>query len=67
MSREPTEHAYNSVFRADDDAPVNDQVWGMNTWCAPVRHLRRNDSGGMFDTYAEGFHAVGKTAGPVEG
>lgn len=58
---------YNSVYRADDQVLVNAHVWGVNAYGAPVWHLRRSASGGMFDTYAESFHAVWETARPVEG
>ncbi|MFB6690600.1 helix-turn-helix domain-containing protein [Streptomyces virginiae] len=57
---------YNSLYRADDQALVNAHVWGVNAYGAPVWHLRRQDSGGMFDTYADSFNAVWETAHPVE-
>jgi hypothetical protein len=41
---------YNSIYRADDQALVNAHVWGVNAYGAPVWHLRRSGSGGMFDT-----------------
>ncbi|MEU4349142.1 XRE family transcriptional regulator [Streptomyces sp. NPDC023838] len=58
---------YNSVYRADDQVLVNAHVWGVNAYGAPVWHLRRNSSGGVFDTYAESFNAVWEMARPVEG
>ncbi|MFG2980637.1 helix-turn-helix domain-containing protein [Streptomyces sp. NPDC048258] len=57
---------YNSLYRADDQVLVNAHVWGVNAYGAPVWHLRRHDSGGMFDTYADSFDAVWETARPVE-
>ncbi|MCX5584574.1 helix-turn-helix domain-containing protein [Streptomyces erythrochromogenes] len=57
---------YNSLFRADDQVLVNAHVWGVNAYGAPVWHLRRHDSGGMFDTYADSFNAVWETALLVE-
>ncbi|MER7768219.1 helix-turn-helix domain-containing protein [Kitasatospora sp. NPDC096140] len=57
---------YNSLYRADDELLVNAHVWGANAFAAPVWHIRRNGSGGMFDTYAESFDAVWETARPVE-
>lgn len=57
---------YNSLYRADDQVLVNAHVWGVNAYGAPVWHLRRHESGGMFDTYADSFHAVWETARPVE-
>ncbi|MFD3804955.1 XRE family transcriptional regulator [Streptomyces sp. NPDC058619] len=57
---------YNTLYRADDQVLVNAHVWGVNAYGAPVWHLRRHDSGGMFDTYADSFNAVWETARPVE-
>ncbi|MFF8729956.1 helix-turn-helix domain-containing protein [Streptomyces sp. NPDC015171] len=56
---------YNSIYRADDQALVNAHVWGVNAYGAPVWHLRRSESGGLFDTYASSFDAVWDTATPV--
>ena len=57
---------YNSMYRADDELLVNAHIWGANAFAAPVWHLRRNGSGGLFDTYAESFNAVWDTARPIE-
>ncbi|MFI1950680.1 XRE family transcriptional regulator [Streptomyces xinghaiensis] len=57
---------YNSVYRADDQLMANAHVWGVNAYGAPVWHLRRNGDGGIFDTYAQSFDAVWKTAKPVQ-
>lgn len=57
---------YNSIYRADDQMIVNAHVWGANAYGAPVWHLRRHGGGGLFDTYAESFDAVWRTAIPVE-
>ncbi|CAL9305870.1 XRE family transcriptional regulator [Streptomyces sp. SudanB66_2053] len=56
---------YNSLYRADDEQLVNAHVWGVNAYAAPVWHLRRHETGGMFDTYADSFDAVWATATPV--
>ncbi|MFJ5849049.1 XRE family transcriptional regulator [Streptomyces sp. NPDC092903] len=56
---------YNSLYRADDQQLVNAHVWGVNAYAAPVWHLRRHETGGMFDTYAESFDAVWATATPA--
>ncbi|MGW0185437.1 helix-turn-helix domain-containing protein [Streptomyces sp. NPDC003362] len=58
---------YNSLYRADDQMLVNAHVFGTNAYRSPVWHLRRNDPGGMFDTYADSFEAVWQTARPAEG
>jgi hypothetical protein len=57
---------YNSLYRADDQMLVNAHVYGTNAYRAPVWHLRRNDQGGMFDTYTDSFEAVWQAARPVE-
>lgn len=57
---------YNSLYRADDEVLVNAHVWGVNAYGAPVWHLRRHETGDMFDTYADSFDAVWETARPVE-
>ncbi|MEV0041560.1 helix-turn-helix transcriptional regulator [Streptomyces sp. NPDC050804] len=54
-----------TLYCADDQQLVNAHVWGVNAYAAPVRHLRRHETGGMFDTYAESFDAVWATATPV--
>ncbi|MGH3313891.1 MAG: helix-turn-helix domain-containing protein [Streptomyces sp.] len=56
---------YNSVYRAGDQMLVNTHVYGLNAFGAPVWHLRRQDQGGLFDTYAASFEAVWATAGPA--
>ncbi|GAA4976313.1 hypothetical protein GCM10023257_11660 [Streptomyces hyderabadensis] len=56
---------YNSLYRSDDQQLVNAHVGGVNAYAAPVWHLRRHETGGMFDTYAESFDAVWTTATPV--
>lgn len=56
---------YNSLYRVDDQVLVNAHVWGVNTYGAPVWHLRRTEGGSMFNTYAESFNAVWSTAQEV--
>jgi hypothetical protein len=56
---------YNSFLRADDQQLVNAHVRGVNAYAAPVWHLRRHETGGMFDTYAASVDAVWATATPV--
>lgn len=56
---------YNSIYRADDQLLANAHVWGVNAYGAPVWHLRRNEAGGIFDTYAQSFEAVWTTAKPL--
>lgn len=56
---------YTSIYRADDQLLANAHVWGVNAYGAPVWHLRRNEAGGIFDTYAQSFEAVWTTAKPL--
>ncbi|GAA3489235.1 XRE family transcriptional regulator [Streptomyces cremeus] len=56
---------YNSLYRADDQALINAHVWGTNAYRAPVWHLRRNGTGGLFDTYADSFESVWQTGQEV--
>lgn len=56
---------YTSIYRADDQLLANAHVWGVNAYGAPVWHLRRNEAGGIFDTYAQRFEAVWTTAKPL--
>ncbi|MYT11922.1 hypothetical protein YWIDRAFT_01149 [Streptomyces sp. SceaMP-e96] len=53
---------YNSIYRGDDQLLTNAHVWGVNAYGAPVWHLRRNGTDGIFDTYAQSFEAVWTTA-----
>src|SRR5207245_6075211 len=39
---------YNSIYRFDDVMLVNSYVWGLSAFSAPVLHLRRLVSGGVF-------------------
>ncbi|GAA4662327.1 hypothetical protein GCM10023324_10850 [Streptomyces youssoufiensis] len=56
---------YNSIYRADDQMLVNAHAWGVNAYAAPVWHLKRAGTAGIFDTYATSFAAIWKSAVPV--
>ncbi|MBV8942597.1 MAG: hypothetical protein JO240_12790 [Solirubrobacterales bacterium] len=56
---------YNSIYRFDDVMLVNTHVWGLSAFAAPVLHLRRLVTGGLFDTFAQSFEAVWTTATPA--
>jgi hypothetical protein len=56
---------YNSVYRFDDEMLVNTHVFGLSAFAAPVLHLRRLASGGLFDTYADSFETVWASALPA--
>jgi hypothetical protein len=55
---------YNSLFRYDGDLLVNPHVWGQPASANPLLHLRRIDSAGWFDNYAQSFEAVWDSAKP---
>lgn len=55
---------YASLFRYDDEMIVNPHIWGQPASANPALHLRRLDSWGWFDRYADSFDAVWTMATP---
>ncbi|WP_053648136.1 XRE family transcriptional regulator [Streptomyces sp. XY431] len=55
---------YNSLFRYDSDLLVNPHVWGQPASANPLLHLKRVDSTGWFDNYAQSFEAVWDSSRP---
>ncbi|MFG2629696.1 XRE family transcriptional regulator [Streptomyces sp. NPDC048473] len=55
---------YTSLFRYDDDLLINPHVWGQPASANPLLHLKRVDSAGWFDNYAQSFDAVWAGARP---
>ncbi|MGY3680828.1 transcriptional regulator with XRE-family HTH domain [Streptomyces sp. TE33382] len=55
---------YTSLFRYDDDLLINPHVWGQPASANPLLHLKRVDSSGWFDNYAQSFDAVWAGARP---
>jgi transcriptional regulator with XRE-family HTH domain len=57
---------YNSIYRFDDEMIVNPHVYGKIASHAPALHLKKlsNDSGDLFNMYAESFDAVWDGATP---
>ncbi|MCX2734457.1 XRE family transcriptional regulator [Saccharopolyspora sp. NFXS83] len=53
---------YNSLYRFDEEMIVNPHVYGKLASHAPALHLRRLDSGDLFNTYADSFDAVWSAA-----
>jgi len=53
---------YNSIYRADDEMLVNPHVYGIGAYMAPVLHLRRLSSGGLFETYANSIEHTWQNA-----
>lgn len=49
---------YNSVYRGDNEMLVNTHIYGTNAYASPMLHLRRRESGGMFDLYIESVESV---------
>lgn len=57
---------YNSVFRFDDEMLVTPHLYGVHGFHAPLLHLRRLHSEGIFDRFAAHFEAIWETATPVK-
>lgn len=49
---------YNSVFRFDEDMLVTPHMYGTPGYRAPLLHVRRLTSGGIFDAFASHFERV---------
>jgi transcriptional regulator with XRE-family HTH domain len=56
---------YNSIFRYDDQMLVNQHVFGVYGYLAPLIHLRRQEEGSdLFDLYARSFEKVWRRSSP---
>ncbi|MFI6469852.1 XRE family transcriptional regulator [Streptomyces sp. NPDC050516] len=55
---------YTSLFRYDDTLLVNPHIYGQPASANPLLHLKRADSAGWFDTYADSFDTVWATSRP---
>lgn len=53
-----SETLYNSIFVYDDDMLINQHVYGMYGYMAPILHLRRMEGGDFFDMYIRSFDRV---------
>jgi transcriptional regulator with XRE-family HTH domain len=60
------ETLYNSIFVYDDEMLVNQHVYGMYGYMAPILHLRRMDGGDFFDMFISSFERVWEVSSPVE-
>jgi transcriptional regulator with XRE-family HTH domain len=60
------ETLYNSIFAYDDEMLVNQHVYGMYGYMAPILHLRRIQGGDFFDMYVRSFERVWDVSFPVE-
>ncbi|MFI1562552.1 XRE family transcriptional regulator [Streptomyces sp. NPDC020490] len=55
---------YTSMFRYDDNLLINPHIWGQPASANPLLHLKRADSTGWFDNYAQSFDTVWAAARP---
>ena len=60
------ETLYNSIFVYDDEMLVNQHVYGMYGYMAPILHLRRMEGGDLFDMYVRSFERVWEVSSPIE-
>lgn len=60
------ETLYNSIFVYDDEMLINQHVYGMYGYLAPILHLRRMEGGDFFDMHLRSFHRVWDVSFPVE-
>jgi len=61
-----SETLYNSIFTYDDAMLVNQHVYGMYGYMAPVLHLRRMPGGDFFDMYLRSFQRVWDVSSAIE-
>lgn len=57
---------YNSIFRFDDEMLINQHIYGVYGYLAPILHLRRVEGGNLFDTYAQSFERVWADSYPMD-
>jgi hypothetical protein len=57
---------YDDIFVYDDEALINQHVYGMYGYMAPILHLRRMDGGDFFDMYVRSFERVWEVSSPIE-
>ncbi|OLB77090.1 MAG: hypothetical protein AUI14_17235 [Actinobacteria bacterium 13_2_20CM_2_71_6] len=56
---------YNSVFRFDDDMFVTPHLYATPGASAPLLHLRKLGTGGLFSRFADHFDAIWATTTPL--
>lgn len=61
-----SETLYNSIFAYDDEMLINQHVYGMYGYMAPVLHLHRMDGGDFFDMYVRSFDRVWEISPPIQ-
>jgi transcriptional regulator with XRE-family HTH domain len=57
---------YNSIFVYDEEMLVNQHVYGMYGYMAPILHLRRIEGGDFFSMYIRSFERVWEIGSPIE-
>jgi transcriptional regulator with XRE-family HTH domain len=57
---------YNSIFVYDDEMLINQHVYGMYGYLAPILHLRRIEGGDFFSMYIRSFESVWEISSPIE-
>jgi hypothetical protein len=55
---------YNSIFIYDDEMLINQHVYGVYGYMAPILHLRRVEGGDLFSMYAQSLERVWEMAYP---
>ncbi|MEV6071462.1 helix-turn-helix domain-containing protein [Nocardia sp. NPDC052001] len=61
-----SETLYNSIFVYDDEMLINQPVYGMYGYMAPILHLRRMEGGDFFEMYARSFNRVWDVSKGIE-
>lgn len=56
---------YNSIYRVDGEALVNQHLYGIPAADAPVYHLHQMDDGEMFGFYMSSFDRIWREAKPL--
>jgi phosphatidylserine/phosphatidylglycerophosphate/cardiolipin synthase-like enzyme len=57
---------YNSIFIYDDEMLVNQHVYGMYGYMAPILHLRHIEGADFYDMYVRSFERVWEISSPIE-
>jgi len=57
---------YNSIFVYDEEMLINQHVYGMYGYMAPILQLRRIEGGDFFSMYVRSFERVWEIGSPIE-
>ena len=61
--RPHTATVYTSIFRFDEQMLVNQHMFGIYGYLAPLMHLKRADDGGLYDMFRASFDRVWHVSG----